>query len=345
MKILHLLKTYLYWVLLLFVIVLVDCTAIIQEGTSTLPSETNATQVVMTQLNITLTSSDVTLAPIASLTPESLSASTNSPTSTLVIATNTPSLIGTPISPTDIPISSPVPTLSVEQEGAFLSALMVSNSDCDSLCWWGIIPGQTSVQAARDLFMSQGVDDWVVSSDSSYVLTGLGYPRSNSSNYHDDVNVKLWIRSDLIQYISVDSDFRNEDLRPTFVRDWQSYSPPELMKQFGVPPFIEFSEIENSPYYRLVLSYEEKGIEVSYFVPFLSLDNGRRQVCFNLEEIDFIFLVVYSPVETGQISAPIIPNRLDNYISWEEATGTDLAAFQQIFQDANQNFCTEIEAN
>jgi hypothetical protein len=242
--------------------------------------------------------------------------------------------------PTGTPTITPAPTLSPEQEGDFLSSLMSNNGGCELPCWWGVTPGQTGEQEARDLFASQGVDDWTFSDDSR--ILGIGYPRTDNSGYFRDVIVQFWVDDNLIQYIGVEGSYRRE-LNSFFVRDWQAYSPAEILGRYGIPDYIEFVEVENSPYFRLGLSYESGGIQISYIMPFESLNNGNRKICLDLENVDHIYLSLYFPERTSQVPVGIIPTRLDNYTSWETATGLSKEDFQQLVENDISPPCIEVD--
>jgi len=248
----------------------------------------------------------------------------------------------TPGSPTSTPTVTPAPTLSPEQEGGLLSSLMSDNGGCELPCWWGVAPSQTSPQEARDLFASQGIDDWVVSNDETYALMGLGYPKSGTNNSFRDMIVHFGIENNLIQYISVEGSYRRE-LNSLLVRDWQSYSATEILRRYGIPNYIEFVEVENSPYFRLKLSYESLGIEISYILPFESLDNGRSEICFNLQNVDFIGLSLYSPENAQDVPVGIIPNRLDSYTSWEITTGLNKEDFRQLLENHKNQPCIVVD--
>lgn len=268
-----------------------------------------------------------------------------SPTDT---ATPPPRVL-TPVATLTLPISTPtftpVATLSVEQEGEFLSRLMADNGGCELPCWWGTTPGLTNEQEARDIFASQGVDDWVLSFDATYALMGLGYPRAGSSFYTGDVNVEFGIENNLIRYIRVDGGYRQNELRPAFIQDWQLYSPARMLSDYGLPFYVEMAKIENSPYYRLIFSYPLSGIEIGYIVPFEALGSSRRRICFALEHIDFVALSLYSPDQATDIPFNIIPNRLDTYISWEATTGLAIEAFYQLFESITIPPCIELGLN
>ena len=286
------------WILFGLIFMITGCVSdqkTITDATVTTILVSTSTKVIVTQTNTPTPSLTPTPLLITAISPKHI---LDTPTSNEIyekqneeetelfdrdFPTNTPGAA------TSTPTVTPGPTLSPEQEGDFLSSLMSENGGCELPCWWGVTPSQTSSQEARDLFPFQGIDDWVVSHDGTYALMGLGYPISGTSNSFRDVIVRFGIENNLIQYISVEGSYRRE-LNSLLVRDWQPYSTTEILTRYGIPDYIEFVEVENSPYFRLVLSYESFGIEISHIVPFESLDNGKREICFNLQNVDFIVL-------------------------------------------------------
>lgn len=289
----------------------------------------------------------------ASMLPDSqidMSTDDNNPVATprLFSITGTsfaPTINPTPLPTTPVPIAqpptiTPMSTLTIEQEGELLSLLMKNNGGCDLPCWWGVTPGATSEEEVHAMFISKVFDSWGRSPD--YGDVGLGYPRSDSTYYYRDVIVRFWIKDDLINFIVVDARPLSEEVRPIFNKDWKSFSPDKMLDRYGTPSHIGFREVEQAPYYSLVLSYDSLGIEVGYIIPFEVLNNGNKKVCFD-SEIYSISLVLYSPEESGKAPVGIISEHLDNYISWESTTGTDLTAFQQLFEDSHSSPCVEIE--
>ncbi|MBE7529094.1 MAG: hypothetical protein HS099_05115 [Ardenticatenaceae bacterium] len=223
-----------------------------------------------------------------------------------------------------------------------LSSLMSSNGGCELPCWWGVTPGQTGMQEARDMFASQGIDDWVVAFDGAYALMGLGYRRPDQSYHFSDVNVQFGIKANAIQYLDIEGSYRRQ-LNSLLVRDWEAYSPEQMLNHYGMPPYVELAAVKNSPYYRLTLSYEPLGIEITYIMLFEPLNDGKDKICFDLEHTDFIYLSLYSPEQVNELPVGIIPNRLDSYIPWEETTGLNIDAFQQLFENVGNPPCITVE--
>src|SRR3990172_323544 len=50
------------------------------------------------------------------------------------------------------PTISPAPTLTAEQQEAYIVDMLKTNGDCKLPCWWGIMPGEATLQSLQDQF-------------------------------------------------------------------------------------------------------------------------------------------------------------------------------------------------
>ena len=116
-----------------------------------------------------------------------------------------------------------------------------------------------------------------------------------------------------------------------------------MLDRFGQPSYVEMAEIENSSYYGLTFSYRLVGTEISYIVPFEAFESNKGTICFDLEHIDFIFLVLYPSGQKATLPFSIIPDRLDTYIPWETTTGLDIEALYQLLEDTSNPPCVDLE--
>jgi hypothetical protein len=83
------------------------------------------------------------------------------PTRTPVPDTATPTAVPNTATPTAIPLTAtpkplPTATLTNEQIDANLTELMLTNGGCELPCWWGILPGETSIDSARESLKALG---------------------------------------------------------------------------------------------------------------------------------------------------------------------------------------------
>lgn len=313
-------------------VILANCTTQKElEPTSDVPIQ-SSTEVVIIQPTVTLGSE---------ITNTQMPTPVSTETAAMVHATAT----FTPVAAT--PTITPIATLSVLEEGEFLRMLMANNGNCDLPCWWNITPGITEDQAARDMFASQGIDDWIASFDGTYRIMSLGYPYADSPYYSSDVLMQLWVEDNVIQFIRVEGSRRQDEERHLFTRDWQQYKLSSILKSFGIPTYVtltpEISADAGPSYYQLRLSYDSLGIEVSYIVAPEVSNGGKEQICSDFEHTNYIYLVLYPPERVTDVPVNIIPNHLDDYISWEAMTGMNLENFYETFENANESVCVEID--
>ncbi len=338
--------THIIWLCSLCAILLIGCTnATVEENNNDadLTIIAPVSTVTITEISTRLSKSS-TVNPISLTdTPTPAILATELLTVTLTsTSTSLPILFFTEEPPTtSTPTITPLPTLSVEDEGDLLSSLMADNGGCMLPCWWGITPGQTTVQEGRDHFASQGIDNWVVTFDGKEASLGLGYPRIDNSNRAIDVLLRLELNNNLIQLINIGGGYGYGDFRNKFIQDWQQYGVSEILMRLGPPTHVRFLPIGNSPYHLLGIAYEHLGVEIYYTILPKTMEDGSKSICSNFEQIDFINLVLYPPEQSETIRG-IMPN-LETYEqeSWPVTTGLDLDAFYDLFKEPMA--CIEVE--
>lgn len=274
-----------------------------------------------TIINSTKTPMVPTSSPVVNLTPSFI------PTSTVVF-------------PTSMSSFTPIATLSIEEEGAFLSELMSNNGGCELPCWWGITPGETTEQSAQNQFVRWGIDQWYPSG--SYRLVGLGYAYPNSSYYIPETAVKFWVDKRIVEFIHVSVQHPTQGVEMEFYRDWQYFQVDKILNRFGLPNYLGLNAgipEAGVKSYILHFFYPNHGIEISYVIESELLDNGQRQICFEFSKYKFITLNLYQPGRLDNIPEQIIPNHLENYTSLEEVTGLTIEGFYELYHSADDTPC------
>lgn len=262
--------------------------------------------------------------------------------SPIITPTITPKVvINPPTSTVTAPIQAPmIPTLSVEEADVFLRELMANNGGCELPCWWGVVPGETTEQVAHDMFLSWGIREWVISE--AYRSVNLGYARPDFPHYIPDVSVNMWVENNLVQYISISGQKPKQELELQFIEDWQQYSLSNILEQYGVPTHVRLESIppdRSSTTYILGLSYPSLGIEVSYVIEAEYIDNQQHLICPDFAHFNFIILDLYSPDYGTHVPEYIIPNNLEEYISWEVSTGSSIESFYETYHHTDEISC------
>lgn len=217
---------------------------------------------------------------------------------------------------------------------------MDTNADCELPCFWGVRPGITTVQEAKDIFENQGVE-W---GENTIIL---GYARGDGSFYYPDVFVSFSIMNDIVEAIRVEGTRDQYDLAFKFTEDWNQYNPAMMLARFGMPteiylasPFFAEANVPNE--YQLSFSYPSLGIVIDYSIVAEALGTGRSKLCFAIDHVQKIFLNLNVPDDLNEqnISGP---DMAENVKSWEEATGMSVEEFSDLLMDSENQKCVEVD--
>jgi hypothetical protein len=181
-------------------------------------------------------------------------------TTSVFIPLTTPSKTVIPIStktprPMISPTWTPVSTLLSDKALAKLLSLYADNGGCELPCWWGITPGKTTWQTARETLFSMGSvygpieKEGVSLYEPEYIVPKsvdpLGY-----------IWPVIWVKDDVVLAIGTNSGW----IEPDF-----DYSLAGFLSSLGAPDEIWLKIITDSmskPYYEMRLFYKERGIEI-----------------------------------------------------------------------------------
>lgn len=272
---------------------------------------------------------------------------TFTPVPTILITSLPPTDTTVPptIKPTEYSQSEPtlIPTLSSDEKAQNLIELMQTNNGCDLPCWWGIVPGESSLQETMNDLTQKGFRAGTTS-------TGL--------RVHDDFGVFLQFEldEDIIQAIHVRGDYltgaeETPAFSQAFAYGWQDYSIKEIFNRFGVPSkVLIYSPFRADPgqdaSYHLLIFYEDLGIEVEYRGTAEQLNGNQYRACPNLNDIWEIGLFLYQPDQGDGVVQKLLPPESISYIakpdevysliSWQQATNTSLESLHQTFGNSDE---------
>jgi hypothetical protein len=245
-----------------------------------------------------------------------------------------------------------MPTLSAAEESALLSELLATNGGCELPCWWGIVPGETNVDTARNDLTSKGFR-W-------------GEDNSAGMRVADDfgVFIEFEIEGAIIQSIGASGGYltgTKDSLAYSraFARGWQRYSVAGMLNRHGIPTrVLVYSPFRadpgGGPSYHLLVFYESLGIEIEYRGNAEQINGGRYRACPDLEDIWEIGLFLYQPDRVDNVVERVLPAESVSYIagpetgyekiSWEQATGTSLQFFYDTFRTTDNDMCIDFRA-
>jgi hypothetical protein len=267
---------------------------------------------------------------------------TPQPTHTPIPDTPTPTLTAIPLTNTPTPL--PTATLTNEQIGEKLTELMLTNAGCQLPCWWGITPGETQLDLARDNLATLGAS--IVGSSSLSMGVDWG------------IFIEFEVSNSLVQTLDIYSSYISGRIdRDKYTNGWQPYKLMAVLDRYGPPTrvlvYYPFAADPSPPAYHLLVFYEELGIEIDYTGSVEILGEDRYRACLDMADIWIVHLFLYQPGYVEDVVERVLPASSISYIadpetvhetiSWQQATGTTLESFYETFQTTEANSCFEFE--
>jgi hypothetical protein len=226
----------------------------------------------------------------------------------------------------------PLNTLEPEKANETIKTLLQESVDCSAPCFWGIVPGQTTNEEARNIFsqldiqMASRINDGKGFSSIHYVLdSGLS------------ISVLLKIQNNIVESNQILLNLEEQRVKDR--REWPAYSPETLIKRYGPPSRVDFA-IDNFPRLFLAMNmfFDAEDLIVQYTgVDIISNQEGGSQFCplsahfdsarlwmgknpedppglgVSLENISSLSLEEYSKLMTGNLEDACFDLRLDQF--------------------------------
>ena len=191
--------------------------------------------------------------PIVSLTP-----SEPTPSST-PLETPTPTIV-------QMPTNIPIKTLKPEQVSEILMAALMEPEDCDSPCFLGIIPGQTTFNSAKEILDRLGLNMTKTNTRDNHEFYAFRYEFSNGLT----ISSVLDIQDNFV--MNIDIGISSGEPIPGTPREWLAFSPEILITSYGLPSHVElWMDFPSRPEYGMAIFYEELDLIVEYSCALVSL--------------------------------------------------------------------------
>ncbi|HAL16002.1 MAG TPA: hypothetical protein DCP32_04380 [Anaerolineaceae bacterium] len=187
--------------------------------------------------------------------------STDISTSTIL-----PSQTPTPLASIEQPVPTlistftrtPLTTLEPKEAAEAIRVLLQESVDCAAPCFWGITPGQTTLEEAGDIFSHFGLPM------SSTTFNGKDY---SDTRYEFDnglsIGVTLTIQKGLVDNIRI--IIIPEKQKVGTRREWLAYSPETLIKRYGPPTRVGLAaDWGPGPFFSMQMYYEPLDLIVEY---------------------------------------------------------------------------------
>lgn len=181
------------------------------------------------------------------------------------------------LTPTFVPTLTPRPTLSSQDAQVAVLKLISNNGGCNLPCWWGLTPGKTTWQEARN-FLEILSPQIISLRDNVYGLTYKNLPKDISGGV---IGATISTSNDVIQTISTDI----------------YYPLAEIMQKNGKPTeiwiFADKETINPEIPFTLALFYADQGILAIY--QGTSLREESPEICPNRIGGDQVSWFLWNP--------------------------------------------------
>lgn len=225
--------------------------------------------------------------------------------------------------------------------------LMKDNAGCKLPCWWGITPGITSWEEARQMVnqIGLGLSDWTL--PNGIVHHGTGIQKDSH------------LIQNLIGFYEIDGVVQSIDIEATAYEDknyfhdlWKNYSPDQLMAIYGTPSEIfltaGISHAEISlPGSGLILKYQDEFMAFYTTRPVIVDVQGKPtfRICPSWQDITWDpNIQMWLKSSLTEISLKEIAQEISNFDissfkSIEDAAGISVNEFYNRFSPGNEPAC------
>ncbi len=205
------------------------------------------------------------------------------PPSPTLIPTSLPTgtLVNTAIAPTPTLIPSATPTvtptrldtLEPTKVAETISALLRDPGDCLAPCFWGIMPGQTTVDKAEEIFNHLGLPMGITTFEGKEFAT-TEYDFGDGLSF----DVILTLQNNVVENLRIKMNVEKQMVGKA--RKWLAYSPETLIKRYGMPSRVDFlGSWSPGPYFSMEMYFDPLDLIVEYDDLVLLPEQGSWLVC------------------------------------------------------------------
>ncbi len=232
------------------------------------------------------------------------------------------------VTPTSTVTVTPLPTLTflptVPNPREELVELYGTNGGCKLPCWWGITPGETTIQEVQNYFRQFSGEVGFEGSE-FYGWVTMYYPPANSSIDYA-VTTRLLMNDQIVEAISLDYE----------ATMWGGFFPARMLKEYGEPDQIYVtSDDENISF--LAFYYSTKRFFAEYQLS-IEGDGDNKKACF----------VAFGSLVTWSGNMPAINQFTQGRYSInsdEDFLQADMAQFYENLKAKPTSFCFPYETS
>jgi hypothetical protein len=237
----------------------------------------------------------------------------------------TPTL--TPIT-TKTPTLTPPPPLESERVKETIGQLLRTTEDCEAPCFWGIVPGQTTLGEAKNIFARLRL-----LLEYTNALNGADFYES-TYGFESGLSVSalLGVQNDVVNNLTIYLDPEKE--HTGVLREWLAYSPETLIKEYGLPSRANFFVGRGpKPSYFIDMYFDTADLIIRYH----SYDvNSKLRLCPLMDQFDSVRIWLgKDPLYPPIIDPTIIP--------LEEVTSLTMEEFSKLMTGDPSEACFNLK--
>jgi hypothetical protein len=234
--------------------------------------------------------------------------------------------------PTQTATPTPLSTLAPEEAEEFIRNLLQDPRDCLAPCFWGIIPGQTSLEEAINRFAHLGLPlQFTNARDNKEFYESIYDFRSGLS-----ISPLLTVQNKIVKNLRI--YITPEKSEPGLPRQWLAYSPETLIDRCGLPSQVDFfvdrirdGNVPQRTWYHMVLYFPAVDLIIEYsFAEIFPEDQFRA--CPLTDGFQSVTLWLGKDPEQPPFDG----------LPVEEATDMTLDEFSRLMARTPENACFEL---
>jgi hypothetical protein len=230
---------------------------------------------------------------------------------------------------------TPLPTVGPTQAKNTLLQLLMKQEPCQSPCFWGITPNQTTIGEAQNIFnrLDLKLNNTLQKEEKDYYATDFGFGSGAS------VSIVLRVQNGLVDSIRTDIGLANYKSVPP-VREWLAFSPETILPQYGTPTRVEF-QITAPPcddpsactvFYVMIIYFDKPDLFVEYDSKLIN-DEKIIKVCPLLDQYDGVSIWLGKNADNVPTNAGV---------SLEKATSLTIEQFYTLMLQKPKAACFDL---
>lgn len=225
--------------------------------------------------------------------------------------------------------STVAPTLEADQAEAAILNLLLSPEDCFLPCLWMIIPGETTLPEAQQIFTHLALTLEQTSEQGENIYYGSVYELSDGTEITHILTVVDGTVKNLRMYIIPGSE------QMTTPQDWSILSPDKLIQNHGAPSQVLFAIDPGRPQiYGMSMFFEASGFIVQYTSKEVSSQDSAFRIC-----------PVTNRVDTIQIWSGEKPYYPPTGVPLGDATDLSIDEFGDLITEDPDSACIELASD